>query len=100
MLPVRNIKADADSEEEEEESPEEEEEEESLPIRQHGPSPHIPGKPVGKKSSHSADDAYDSPADDSEEEEEESLRIKQDDEPVGVTKRMKPGTGDEEEEEE
>ncbi len=44
---------------------EDEEEEE------HGPSPHIPGKPVGKVGGHQPDNAYDSPADKPEEEEEE-----------------------------
>ena len=105
------VKAEDEEEEEEEEEvsdkpldqQEEEEEEESK--REHGPSPHIPGSPVGKKSKHSADNAYDSPADTSSEEEEESSRVRarEDDPTVGVTKKMKPGTydgnGEEEEEE-
>jgi hypothetical protein len=107
-------RGDAAGEEEEEEEEEatvkaedEEEEERQRPqrIRQHGPSPHIPGKPIGKQGSkanpatgskgdtHQAGNAYDSPSDQSsEEEEEETQRIKQDDEPVGVTPGAKPGT--------
>jgi len=110
----------AGEEEEEEEgtmNSEEEEEEE------HGPSPHIPGKPIGKQGSkanpatgsagdtHQADNAYDSPSDQPSKEEEEEARklagrltqiypgyhvtmqrIKQHDEPVGVTPGAKPGT--------
>ena len=78
---------------EEEESEEEEGEEEES--EEHGPSPHIPGSPVGKKSPHSAKDAYDSPADsgkEEEESEEETQRINQHDEPVGVTPGAKAGT--------
>ncbi len=46
---------------------------------EHGPSPHIPGKPVGKVGGHAAGNAYDSPADkpaipDEEGEEEEERR--------------------------
>ncbi len=111
-------RGDAAGEEEEEEeeeedsagsmtSEEEEEEEHQRPqcIKQHGPSSHIPGKPIGKQGSkanpatgsagdtHQAGNAYDSPSDKgSEEEEEETQRIKQDDEPVGVTPGAKPGT--------
>jgi len=84
---------------------EEEEEERQRPrrIKQHGPSPHIPGKPIGKQGSkanpatgsagdtHAADNAYDSPSDKSSEE-EETQRIRQHDEPVGVTPGAKPGT--------
>ena len=90
-----------------EDEEEEEEEERRRPqrIKQHGPSPHIPGRPIGKQGSkanpvtgskgdtHQAGNAYDSPSDQSsEEEEEETQRIKQDDEPVGVTPGAKPGT--------
>src|SRR5256886_12549095 len=77
---------------EEEEGEEEEGEEEES--EEHGPSPHIPGSPVGKKSPHSAKDAYDSPADNTPgpEESEEESRTREDDEPVGVTPGAKPGT--------
>jgi hypothetical protein len=108
-------RGDAAGEEEEEEEEgtvkaedeEKEEEERQRPqrIKQHGPSPHIPGKPIGKQGSkanpatgskgdaHQAGNAYDSPSDQSsEEEEEETQRIKQHDEPVGVTPGAKPGT--------
>jgi len=105
-------RGDAAGEEEEEDragdmTSEEEEEERQRPqhVKQHGPSPHIPGKPIGKQGSkpnpatgsagdtHAAGNAYDSPSDKSyEEEEEETQRIKQDDEPVGVTPGTKPGT--------
>src|SRR6266566_2176135 len=81
--------------EEEEGEEEEGEEEEGEESEEHGPSPHIPGSPVGKKSPHSAKDAYDSPADDMmgpEESEEETQRINQHDEPVGVTPGAKAGT--------
>jgi hypothetical protein len=118
-----------EEEEEEEEATvkaedeEEEEEERQRPqrIKQHGPSPHIPGKPIGKQGSkpnpatgskgdtHQAGNAYDSPSDQASEEEEARKlagrltqiypgyhvtmqRIKQDDEPVGVTPGAKPGT--------
>jgi len=82
----------------------EEEEEEEEEAEEHGPSGHIPGNPVGKYGKHAAKDAYDSPSE--EEEEEETQRIRQHDEPVGVTPRAKPGTDssddrpEEEEEEE
>ena len=76
------------AEDEEEEGPEEEEEGEE----EHGPSPHIPGSPKGKKSPHSADNAYDSPADTSSEEENSRVHAREDDPTVGVTKAMKPGT--------
>src|SRR6266571_9058179 len=109
-MPVKS--EDEEEEEEEIDGPpskkeEEEEEERQHPrrIKQHGPSPHIPGKPIGKQGSkpnpatgsagdtHAAGNAYDSPSDKSyEEEEEETQRIKQDDEPVGVTPGTKPGT--------
>ncbi len=80
---IRNADAmDDDTDDEEEEGEEESEEE-------HGPSPHIPGDPVGKKGPHVADDAYDSPE---EEESEETQRINQHDEPVGVTPGAKAGT--------
>ena len=122
---------------EDEEEEEEEEHQDPQRIRQHGPSPHIPGKPIGKQGSkpnpatggkgdaHQAGNAYDSPSDQPSKEEEEEARklagrltqiypgyrvtmqrIKQDDEPVGVTPGMKPGTDssddrpEEEEEEE
>ena len=66
----------------------EEEEEE------HGPSPHIPGKPVGKVGGHAAGNAYDSPADNpanpGEEEEEETLRINQDDSATGSDPSKNP----------
>jgi hypothetical protein len=129
---TRSNKVSEEEEEEEEEEgtvkaeDEEEEEEErqgQQKIRQHGPSPHIPGKPIGKQGSkpntatgskgdaHQAGNAYDSPSDQPSEEEEEEARklagrliqiypgyqvtmqrIKQDDEPVGVTPGAKPGT--------
>ncbi len=38
---------------------------------EHGPSPHIPGKPVGKVGGHQPSNAYDSPEDNPEEEGEE-----------------------------
>jgi hypothetical protein len=109
--------------EEEEEEEEEEERQHPRRIKQHGPSPHIPGKPIGKQGSkpnpatgskgdaHQAGNPYDSPSDQPSEEEEEEARklagrltqiypgykvtmqrIKQDDEPVGVTPGAKPGT--------
>ncbi len=92
---------------EDEEEEEEEERQRPQRIKQHGPSPHAPGKPIGKQGSkanpatggkgdaHQPANAYDSPSDQSSEEEEEEmqrLRIKQDDEPVGVTPGAKPGT--------
>ena len=127
-MPVKS--EDEEEEEEEIDGPpskkeEEEEEERQHPrrIKQHGPSPHIPGKPIGKQGSkpnpatgskgdtHQAGNAYDSPSDQPSEEEEEEARklagrltqiypgyqvtmqrIKQDDEPVGVTPGAKPGT--------
>src|SRR5206468_12310867 len=82
---------------EDEEDEEEEERRRPQRIKQHGPSPHIPGRPTGKQGSkanpvtgskgdtHQAGNAYDSPSDQSSEEEEETQHIKQDDEPVGVT---------------
>jgi hypothetical protein len=91
--------------EDEEEEEEEEERQRPQRIKQHGPSPHIPGKPIGKQGSkanpatgsagdaHQAGNAYDSPSDQSsEEEEEETQHIRQHDEPVGVTPGAKPGT--------
>jgi hypothetical protein len=106
----RHAKEQEEGEEEEEGEDEEEEEEESEEeeSEEHGPSPHIPGNPVGKKSPHKAKDAYDSPADDMQApgDAEEESRTKEDDEPVGVTPGAKPGTDssddrpEEEEEEE
>ncbi len=78
---------------------EEEEEEEE---EEHGPSPHIPGLPVGKRGGHAADDSYDSPADKGsdqagaeEEEEEETqkrqrLRVRQDDSATGSDPSKNP----------
>lgn len=109
---VNSHAKEAEEEEEEEEGEEEEEEEEE---EEHGPSPHIPGRPVGKTSKHSADDAYDSPADagsqfggepDDSRSRSHRQKINQNDEPVGVTPGAKPGTDssddrpEEEEEEE
>src|SRR5437773_10852042 len=84
----------SEQEEGEEAEKGEEEEGEEEDSEEHGPSPHIPGNPVGKKSPHSARDAYDSPADDTmgPEESEEERRTREDDEPVGVTPGAKVGT--------
>ena len=80
--------------EEEEEGPEEESpEEEGEESEEHGPSPHIPGMPVGKTGPHQAANAYDSPADTpSTEEESEESQIRQHDEPPGVSPITKAGT--------
>ncbi len=56
-------------------------EEEEEDGEEHGPSPHIPGKPVGKVGGHQPDNTYDSPADEpanpGEEEEEDETRTRQ-----------------------
>jgi hypothetical protein len=127
--PNVNSHAKEAEEEEEEESEEEEsataqtweaeeegeEEEEEEGEEEHGPSPHIPGRPVGKTSKHSADDTYDSPADpgskfggepDDSRTRSHKQKLNQNDEPVGVTPGAKAGTDssddrpEEEEEEE